>query len=147
MPLLSLAPTRRLGTVLAVTGLAAILVGTLTPNPRQAAASAATPLLCIVCGEGGGTDVLLNLLLFTPLAIFPVVSYYAFKSRAIFIKALKSLFVLIHSEVRVLCALDSAVGATIGYFAGNAFVGALAGGLLGVFHYELAMFGLKRTTP
>jgi hypothetical protein len=69
MPLLSLPPTRRLGTVLAVTGLAVILVATLSPNPRQAAASAATPLLCIVCGEGGGTDVFHNLLLFTPLAI------------------------------------------------------------------------------
>jgi len=69
MPLLSSPPARRLGAVLAVTGLAAILVATLFPNPRQAASSAATPLLCIVCGEGGGTDVLLNLLLFTPMAI------------------------------------------------------------------------------
>jgi hypothetical protein len=69
VPLLSLPPTRRLGIVLAVTGLAAILVATLSPSPRQAAASAATPLLCVVCGEGGGTDVFLNLLLFTPLAM------------------------------------------------------------------------------
>jgi hypothetical protein len=69
MALFSLPPTRRLGTVLAVAGLAAILVATLSPNPHQAAASAATPLLCIVCGEGGGTDVFHNLLLFTPLAI------------------------------------------------------------------------------
>jgi hypothetical protein len=59
---------RRLGVALAATGLAAILEATLTPNPRQAAASAATPLLCLVCGEGGGTDVFLNLLLFTPMA-------------------------------------------------------------------------------
>jgi hypothetical protein len=55
--------------VLAVTGLAAILVATLFPNPRQAAASAATPLLCLVCGEAGGSDVFLNLLLFAPMAI------------------------------------------------------------------------------
>jgi hypothetical protein len=69
MPNPSFPPTRRLGAVLAVTGLAAILGATLIANPRQIAASAATPLLCLVCGEGGGTDVFLNLLLFTPMAI------------------------------------------------------------------------------
>jgi ABC-type amino acid transport substrate-binding protein len=69
MPMPSFPPTRRLGAVLAATGLAAILEATLFPNPRQAAASAATPLLCLVCGEGGGTDVFLNLFLFAPMAI------------------------------------------------------------------------------
>src|ERR687891_731196 len=69
MPHDSLTPTRRLGAALALAGLAAILVATLFPNPHQAPSSAATPLLCIVCGEAGGTDVFLNLLLFTPMAI------------------------------------------------------------------------------
>jgi hypothetical protein len=69
MPIPSTTATRRLGAVLAATGLVAILVATLIPNPRQIAASAATPLLCLVCGEGGGTDVFLNLLLFSPMAI------------------------------------------------------------------------------
>ncbi len=61
-------PTRWLGAFLAVMGLAAILTATLFPNPGQAAASAATGLLCLVCGEAGGTDVFLNLLLFAPMA-------------------------------------------------------------------------------
>jgi hypothetical protein len=39
---------------------------TLRPDPGQAEASAATPLLCLVCGNKGGVDVLLNLLLFAP---------------------------------------------------------------------------------
>lgn len=69
MPMLAFPPKRRLGVVLAVTGLAAILVATLFPNPPQAASSAATPLFCIVCGEVGGADVFLNLLLFTPMAV------------------------------------------------------------------------------
>jgi hypothetical protein len=60
--------TRRVGLLLAVSGLVAILTATLFPNPGQAAASAATPLLCILCGESGGTDVFLNLLLFAPMA-------------------------------------------------------------------------------
>lgn len=57
---------RRLGTVLAILGLLAILALTLYPNPRQARVAAETPLLCLVCGESGGADVALNLLLFMP---------------------------------------------------------------------------------
>jgi hypothetical protein len=59
---------RRLGTVLAILGLLAILVLTLAPNPRQAQVADQTPLLCLVCGEFGGADVALNLLLFMPFA-------------------------------------------------------------------------------
>ena len=60
---------RRLGVLLAVSGSAAILGLTLFPNPGQAVFSARTPLLCLVCGDQGGADVVLNLLLFTPLAM------------------------------------------------------------------------------
>ena len=49
-------------------GLVAILALTLYPNPRQAPVAQQTPLLCLVCGETGGADVALNLLLFMPLA-------------------------------------------------------------------------------
>jgi hypothetical protein len=66
---MTISSSRRLGAALAVGGLASILVATLFPVPRQAAASAATDLYCIVCGEAGGTDVFLNLLLFTPMAV------------------------------------------------------------------------------
>jgi hypothetical protein len=69
MPIPSFSPARRLGAALALTGLAAILAATLLPNPRQVAAAASTPLFCLVCGDGGGTDVFLNLLLFAPMAI------------------------------------------------------------------------------
>jgi hypothetical protein len=59
---------RSFGALLAGAGLLAILVLTLVPNPRQAHASELTPLLCLVCGETGGADVVLNLLLFMPMA-------------------------------------------------------------------------------
>jgi hypothetical protein len=59
---------RRLGAVLAGIGLLAILALTLGPNARQTGLSAQTPLLCLVCGESGGVDVVLNLLLFLPLS-------------------------------------------------------------------------------
>lgn len=44
---------------------------------------------------------------------------------------------LIHSELRLLCAVDAALGTAIGYFAGNPLIGAIAGGLLGVLNYEI----------
>lgn len=47
------------------------------------------------------------------------------------------LFVLVHSEVRLLCGLDAALGAAIGYYAGHAGIGALAGGLIGVANFEV----------
>jgi hypothetical protein len=59
---------RRLGAALANVGLLAILVLTLYPNPRQAQIADQTPLLCLVCGELGGADVALNLLLFIPFS-------------------------------------------------------------------------------
>ncbi len=60
--------TRRLGAMLAGAGLLAVLLLTLVPNPRQVSASELTPLHCLVCGETGGADVFLNLLLFMPAA-------------------------------------------------------------------------------
>jgi hypothetical protein len=58
---------RKFGAVLAGAGLLAVLVLTLVPNPRPRGA-AITPLLCIVCGDSGGADVILNLMLFMPVA-------------------------------------------------------------------------------
>ena len=60
---------QRLGLALALAGLAFVLVATLTPLSDPRGAAAATPLLCLVCGDQGGADVVDNLLLFLPLAI------------------------------------------------------------------------------
>ncbi len=61
-------PIRLLGVLLAMSGSAAILGLTLFPTPGQALFAARTPLLCLVCGDHGGADAFLNLLLFMPLA-------------------------------------------------------------------------------
>ncbi len=58
-----------MGWWLSALGLVAIAILTLRPNPTQTAASAATPLLCLICGSNGGVDVFLNLLLFAPLGV------------------------------------------------------------------------------
>jgi len=46
-------------------------------------------------------------------------------------------FCLIHSELRLLCAVDVALGTAVGYFFGNPLVGGVAGGVLGVVNYEI----------
>ncbi|MBU4223628.1 hypothetical protein KJ934_00095 [Patescibacteria group bacterium] len=48
-----------------------------------------------------------------------------------------AVFVLIHSDIRLLCGVDAAIGAGIGYYAGSVIVGMLAGGILGVINYEI----------
>ncbi|MEQ1561601.1 MAG: hypothetical protein ABL899_02680 [Nitrospira sp.] len=48
-----------------------------------------------------------------------------------------TLFHIIHSELRLLCAVDAALGTTVGYFSGNALIGAVAGAVLGVLNYEI----------
>jgi hypothetical protein len=48
-----------------------------------------------------------------------------------------SAFMFIHSERRTTCFVAAAIGATIGYFANNAIVGAVAGGLIGLAQYQL----------
>jgi VanZ like family len=60
---------RKFGAVLAGAGLLAILFLTLTPNPRPSGPHHLTPLLCLVCGDSGGADVILNLILFMPMAL------------------------------------------------------------------------------
>jgi hypothetical protein len=60
---------RRFGQLLALAGLLFIAGMTLIPLPRQVAAARATPLWCLVCGDYGGVDVALNILLFIPFAL------------------------------------------------------------------------------
>lgn len=49
--------------------LAVVALLTLSPIPRQAGPSALTPWWCLVCGDLGMVDVILNLLLFIPLGV------------------------------------------------------------------------------
>lgn len=58
---------------------------------------------------------------------------------------IKYAFILIHSEIRLLCGLGAALGAAVGYFAGNALVGALAGGIIGFLNFEIVSKRLLRT--
>lgn len=50
---------------------------------------------------------------------------------------IRTFFRFIHSEIRTLCAFDSALGAAIGFYAGSWIVGGLAGLVFGLLSYEL----------
>jgi VanZ like family len=56
------------GAALTVVGVLGIAMATLVPTPEMADRVAELPVTCLVCGELGGTDVALNLLLFAPFA-------------------------------------------------------------------------------
>ena len=60
---------RKAGFALALLGAALVGALTLGPLPGREALVRATPLWCLVCGELGGVDVLLNILLFAPLGL------------------------------------------------------------------------------
>ncbi len=92
------------------------------------------------------TAVLLLIVFFARSIIFFVKNFkmiakevgYVFVAIYVFFSTfLWEFFVLVHSQERVICALDSALGAAIGYFAGSAIIGAVAGGILGVVNYTV----------
>lgn len=63
------------------------------------------------------------------------------------VRFLRELFFLIHSNIRLLCGLDSALGACAGYFFGDALISAVAGGLFGVLHYKLLPKRVLKVVP
>jgi len=60
---------------------------------------------------------------------------------------MKKLFVLIHSEIRLLYLTDSLIGASIGYFCGSALIGGIAGAVCGILNYKLISVRLLKLAP
>jgi len=60
---------KTLGLVLTATSFAFIAAMTMVPYPEQVEQVHAVPFSCLVCGEFGGEDVILNVLLFVPFGI------------------------------------------------------------------------------
>ncbi len=64
-----------------------------------------------------------------------------------FCRFIKHLFLLVHSDIRLLCGVDAAIGAAVGYFTGHAPVGMLAGGLIGVLNFEVVSKRVLKLVP
>ncbi len=64
-----------------------------------------------------------------------------------FARFIKTLFIMIHSEIRLLCGIDAAIGAAIGFFAGSVIIGAVSGGLFGLLNYEILSKRILHLVP
>jgi hypothetical protein len=67
--------------------------------------------------------------------------YYTVKT---FWKVPYRTFVLVHSEMRLLCMTDAMIGALAGYYFGNALVGGIVGAFYGVLNYRLVSVKLLK---
>ncbi len=60
---------------------------------------------------------------------------------------IKTVLIQIHSELRLLCMLDAAIGVLVGYFVGSALVGGLVGGVFGALNYEIISKRILKLVP
>lgn len=60
---------------------------------------------------------------------------------------LKSFFLMIHSEARLICGVDSCLGALIGYHYNSPIIGALSGMILGIVNYYIVSIKILKLTP
>ena len=59
----------------------------------------------------------------------------------------RNLFILVHSDFRLLCAIDSMIGVVVGFFCGIPLLGGIAGALLGAVNYEIFSKWILRLAP
>lgn len=71
-----------------------------------------------------------------PLGIFKVLRVMPSVAKFLW-KVARKAFLLIHSEIRLLCFTDALIGAIVGYFCGSALIGGMAGAVSGLVNYEL----------
>jgi len=56
-------------------------------------------------------------------------------------------FCEVHSDVRLLCGLDAAIGAACGYFAGSVLIGLISGGVMGLVNFEVVSKRVLKLVP
>jgi hypothetical protein len=81
------------------------------------------------------------------ISILPELATDAKNARNMIGRFFAHLFRLIHSELRLLCGVDAAIGAAAGYYLGNAIAGAIIGGLWGVLNFEVLSIRVRKLVP
>jgi hypothetical protein len=116
---------RRLGYRLAAISLALIGLLTLLPQPDEVVRAAATPIYCILCGDLGSVDFLLNVLLFVPLGIGLALAGFSVR-RVVVISALTTVCIEL-LQLGIIAGRDASLGDLVANTLGGGF-----GALLGV---------------
>ena len=92
---------------------------------------------------------ILNCFLLTPLALpftlafavgsalLPHASKACVRLSLLVFKTAQQTFILVHSELRLLCMTDAMIGALVGFFCGSALIGGIVGALCGLANYKL----------
>lgn len=62
-------------------------------------------------------------------------------------KFFKNLFILIHSDVRVICFIDACIGTALGFYFQSPIIGCLAGGVIGWFNYQIVSIKILKLSP
>jgi len=99
---------RQIGYRLAFAGLTLIAALTLLPQPEEAARAAATPITCILCGDLGSVDFLLNVLLFVPLGAGLHLAGFSWRRTVVLAGLLTGLIELLQMEV--IAGRDASLG-------------------------------------
>jgi len=82
------------------------------------------------------------------LIYIPKIFYFLYrKGIPASVAFIKKVIVLIHSDIRLLCGFNAAIGTGIGYFAGSAIIGMLFGGFIGILNYELISKKVLHLSP
>jgi hypothetical protein len=82
--------------------------------------------------------------LILPITVFVVIAWAAIpcagkaamKLSVLSFKILRRTFIMIHSEMRLLCMTDALIGALTGFFFGNALIGGIVGAVCGLLNYK-----------
>jgi hypothetical protein len=127
---------RRLGLRLAVAGLVLIGLLTLFPDPEATVRSAATPLDCIFCGDQGGVDFFLNILLFIPLGLGLALAGFSWRRALVLAGVLSCCIELL--QMKAIAGRDASLGDIVSNTTGGA-IGALIGS-----HWRRLVFASPR---
>ncbi len=99
--------TRHVGYAVILAALAAIAALTLRSHPRNVDLVVMTPLTCLVCGELGAVDVIMNVLLFVPLGAGLALAGFSWP-RALILSFITTLFVEL-LQMKVLVGRDASL--------------------------------------
>jgi hypothetical protein len=99
---------RHHGYLLAAASLLVIGALTLLPAPEEVERAASTPVYCVLCGDLGSVDFLLNILLFVPLGIGLAAAGFSWR-RAVVLAGLTSLTIEL-LQMKVIVGRDASLG-------------------------------------